>query len=116
MDPYEVEVIQSLLNAESLTPDASYAPRKGTPMARSAMGELYLPLDGLIDVDAERARLGKQLAKIEKEIEKASGKLSNPKFTERAPEDVLQEARDRLADWQEKETQTRGALKYLAES
>ena len=75
LDPYEVEVIQSLLNAESLNADASYAPRKGTPMARSAMGELYLPLDGLIDVDAERERLGKQLAKIEKEIEKASAKL-----------------------------------------
>lgn len=116
LDPYEVEVIQSLLNAESLIANADYAPRKGTPMARSAMGELYLPLDGLIDVDAERERLDKRLAKIEKEIEKASAKLSNPKFTERAPEDVLQEARDRLADWQEKETQTRGALKYLAES
>jgi len=116
LDPYEVEVIQSLLNAESLTADVEYAPRKGTPMARSAMGELYLPLDGLIDVDAERERLGKQLAKIEKEIEKASAKLNNSKFTERAPEDVLQEARDRLADWQAKEAQTRGALDYLAES
>ena len=116
LDPYEVEVIQSLLNAESLQVDKEYAPRKGTPAARSALGELYLPLDGLIDVEAEKVRLEGQLEKISKEIEKASAKLNNPKFTERAPEDVLQEAKDRLAEWQQKEEQTRESIEYLSEA
>jgi valyl-tRNA synthetase len=80
------------------------------------LGELYLPLDGLIDVDAEKVRLEKQLEKIAGEISKASAKLNNPKFTERAPEEVLQEAKDRLADWQQKEQQTREAIEYLAEA
>ena len=116
LDPYEAEVIQSLLNAEGLEVDPDYAPRKGTPASRSALGELFLPLDGLIDVEAEKARLEGQLEKISKEIEKAGAKLNNPKFTERAPEDVLQEAKDRLADWQEKERQTRESIEYLSEA
>ena len=116
LDPYEVEVIQSLLNAEGLEVNPDYAPRKGTPASRSALGELFLPLDGLIDVEAEKARLEGQLEKISKEIEKAGAKLNNPKFTERAPEDVLQEAKDRLADWQEKERQTRESIEYLSEA
>ena len=116
LDPYEAEVIQSLLNAEGLEVNPDYAPRKGTPASRSALGELFLPLDGLIDVEAEKARLEGQLEKISKEIEKAGAKLNNPKFTERAPEDVLQEAKDRLADWQENERQTRESIEYLSEA
>jgi valyl-tRNA synthetase len=116
LDPYEAEVIQSLLNAEGLEVNPDYAPRKGTPASRSALGELFLPLDGLIDVEAEKVRLEGQLEKITKEIEKAGAKLNNPKFTERAPEDVLQEAKDRLADWQEKELQTRESIEYLSEA
>ncbi len=116
LDPYEAEVIQNLLNAEGLEVNPDYAPRKGTPASRSALGELFLPLDGLIDVEAEKARLQGQLEKITKEIEKAGAKLNNPKFTERAPEDVLQEAKDRLADWQGKERQTRESIEYLSEA
>jgi len=115
LDSYEVEVMQSLLNAESLKVEKEYAPRKGTPVARSALGELYLPLDGLIDVEAEKVRLETQLQKISREIEKAKAKLDNPKFTERAPEDVLQEAKDRLAEWKQKEEQTRESIEYLSE-
>ena len=116
LDSYEAEVIQNLLNAEGLEVNPDYAPRKGTPASRSALGELFLPLDGLIDVEAEKARLQGQLEKITKEIEKAGVKLNNPKFTERAPEDVLQEAKDRLADWQGKERQTRESIEYLSEA
>jgi valyl-tRNA synthetase len=115
LDSYEVEVMQSLLNAESLKVEKEYAPRKGTPAARSALGELYLPLDGLIDVEAEKVRLETQLQKISREIEKAKAKLDNPKFTERAPEDVLQEAKDRLAEWKQKEEQTGESIEYLSE-
>ena len=73
-------------------------------------------LDVSATVEAEKARLEGQLEKITKEIDKAGAKLNNPKFTERAPEDVLQEAKDRLADWQEKERQTRESIEYLSEA
>ncbi|MHA6324361.1 valine--tRNA ligase [Roseivivax sp. CAU 1753] len=56
-----------------------------------------LPLEGLIDVGEEIARLEKTLARVEKEAKSLRGRLSNPKFAESAPEDVVAESRDNLA-------------------
>src|SRR5438552_13561835 len=81
----EADVIKLLLNAEALEVDTNFAPRKGTPSALSALGELFLPLEGLADVEAEKARLKKELAKIDAEIEKAKLKLNNPDFVQNAP-------------------------------
>ncbi len=78
------------------------------------MGDLYLPLEGLIDFDAERGRLGRELQKVEKEIGKVESKLSNPSFAERAPAEVLEEQRQRLADWQAKRGQINEALEKLS--
>jgi valyl-tRNA synthetase len=113
LDAYEVEVIQSLLNAESLKVDADYAPRKGTPSARSPMGELFLPLDGLVDVESEKTRLQKQLEKIQGEISRFEAKLNNPDYVSKVPAHVLEETKSRLADRQEKQNHTQGALDYL---
>ena len=115
LDPYEIEVMQSLLNAESLKIDSGFAPRKGTPSARSAIGELFLPLDGLVDVVAEQARLGKQLQKIDGEIARFDAKLSNPDYVAKVPAHVLKDTQSRLADRQEKQRQTQEALDYLTE-
>ena len=43
------------------------------------LGELFLPLDGLIDVEAERARMTKEIAKVEGELAKVKAKLADPK-------------------------------------
>ena len=112
-DGEETEVLKLLLNAESFTVASGYAPAKGTPSARTGLGELYLPLEGLVDVAAERARLAKELASIESEIEKVMQKLANPNFTEKAPPKVLEEHRQRLADWQGKRTQIKTAVDGL---
>ena len=112
LDEYEVEVIRILLNAESVAPGSDVP--KGTPRIGSPMGDLFLPLEGLIDFDAERERLAKELKKIEKEIEKAEAKLNNPKFAERAPAEVLEEQRERLTEWQAKRDQINEALGNLS--
>ena len=116
LDPNETEVIQSLLNAEPLRVDSAYAPRKGTPSARSPIGELYLPLDGLVDIDAEKTRLGKQLDKLANEISRFEAKLSNDDYINKVPSHVLEETKSRLADRREKQRQTQEALDYLAET
>ena len=112
-EPHEARVMAILLNAEALNIDSSFAPRKGTPTARSPLGELYLPLDGLIDVEAERSRLQKEAAKIEAEITKVADKLANPQFTQKVPAKVLEEHQKRLADWQGKLQQVKAALEGL---
>jgi len=53
--PTDLEVIKLLLNAEALEVNADYQAPKGTPTARTELGELFLPLEGLVDVAAERS-------------------------------------------------------------
>jgi valyl-tRNA synthetase len=57
-----------------------------------------LPLVGIIDLDAERARLAKEIAKADSDIARIDAKLGNPKFVERAAEDVVEEERSKRAE------------------
>jgi valyl-tRNA synthetase len=113
LSPHDAEVLKLLLNAERLEIDPTCQPKKGTPVVHSPLGDLSLPLEGLIDVAAEQQRLAKELEKIESEIAKAEQKLGNPNFTSKAPPHVLQEHQQRLAEWQLKGDRARVALAAL---
>ena len=102
---HEAAVLQILLNAEPFEVDAAYAPSKGTPAALTPLGELFLPLDGLIDVAAERERIGKEITKVEQELEKVRAKLADENFAAKVPAKVLEDHRQREIDWSEKHTQ-----------
>ena len=110
----EIEVLKILLNAEAVevvTPNWSSA--KGTPSAANALGEIFLPLEGLIDIGAEKSRLTKEVEKIQSEILKVEQKLANPNFTQKVPATVLAEHAQRLADWKAKLAHTQAALDAL---
>ena len=62
---------------------------------------LEVPLAGLIDVEAERARLKKEMEKVRREIDGLERKLSQASFVEKAPKEVVEENRRRLADYQQ---------------
>jgi valyl-tRNA synthetase len=109
----EADVIKLLLNAESLDVDPNFAPKKGTPSVLTDLGELFLPLEGLVDIEAEKARLKKELAKVEAEIEKVQSKLNSPDFVQKVPPNVLDDHKKRLADWQAKQQQVKAALDAL---
>jgi valyl-tRNA synthetase len=112
--PAEIEVMKLLLNAEAVEIVArDWAPDKGTPSASNALGEIFLPLAGLIDVAAERTRLTKELEKIRAEITKVEEKLANPNFTQKVPAKVLDEHKQRLADWQSKLARAQSSLDAL---
>ena len=64
--------------------------------------EIYLPLDDLIDLGEERARLAKEVAKMLVEIERVQKKLSNSDFVAKAKEEVIQKERDKAAQFDEK--------------
>ena len=59
---------------------------------------ILIPMAGLIDKDAELARLGKEIEKREKELERSENKLQNPSFVDRAPAEVVDKERQKLAD------------------
>ncbi len=69
--------------------------------ASAIVGDLrvLIPLAGLIDVDAEKARLSKEIKRIDGEIAKCNGKLGNATFVANAPPAVVDQERQRLADF-----------------
>jgi len=84
--------------------DAS-APSRALPSGGAAHvvldeATLVLPLQGVVDLGAERARLDKELKRVEGEVEKIDRKLGNPQFLERAPEEVVGEQRERRAEYE----------------
>jgi valyl-tRNA synthetase len=110
---HDVEVLKLLLNAEAIEVSADYQPDKNTLTVRTELGDLFLPLEGLIDKEAETARLKKELEKIEAEAAKVEQKLANPNFTQKVPANVLQEHQQRLAEWQSKREHVKSALAAL---
>ena len=69
--------------------------------AVAIVGELKLlvPLEGLVDLDAERTRLDKEIKRVEIEITKCNGKLASETFVQNAPPAVVEQERKRLVDW-----------------
>ncbi len=87
---------------ESLEIGAAVAAPEGALTLAVEDFAIYLPLGGLVDRDAERARLGKEIAAAEAEVGRAEAMLNNAGFVARAPEQVVQVQRDRLNGAQER--------------
>jgi len=68
-----------------------------TRLAASTL-EAFIPLDGLVDVEAERPRIEKVIAELEASIDRSKSKLENPNFKDRAPSDVVAAEEGRLDD------------------
>lgn len=109
----EADVFRILAGAGEVVVDLDHEPEKGEPSALTDIGRIYLPLTGLIDIEAETARLTKELEKVEDEIKKVDAKLSNPKFADHAPEAVVNEAKERKVSWQAREAQLKEMLASL---
>ncbi|MDB5510208.1 MAG: valine--tRNA ligase [Hyphomicrobiales bacterium] len=73
-----------------------------------------LPLEGIIDIAAERTRLAKEIGKQEGEVKKIDGKLGNADFVRRAPEEVVEENRERRADAVSRIEKMKAALERLS--
>jgi valyl-tRNA synthetase len=98
----ESKVLALLVGAGEITLDSAYEAAKGTPAAVTPLGEVYMPLEGLIDVAAERVRLTKEIERIQLEVKKCQGKLGNASFVERAPPEVVEQEQARLDEWRVK--------------
>jgi valyl-tRNA synthetase len=98
--------ITALTRADSvavLDPTAAEAARSSAGGQRTLAGvcgelQVLLPLDGLVDLEALRGRLEKDMAKAEKEIKGLAGRLANPNFADKAPAAVVAECRANLAE------------------
>lgn len=87
------EALERMARMESW--ETADAAPKGAIQAVVGETTIAMPLEGLIDLDAERARLTKDTEKVEIEIKKIDGKLANKNFTDRAPAHVVEEQHTR---------------------
>jgi valyl-tRNA synthetase len=75
-----------------------------------------LPLEGVIDLDAERARLAKEIQKLDVDVAKIDAKLGNADFIRRAPEEVVDEQRERRDEALARKTKMEEALGRLKDA
>ena len=91
------------------------APPKGSIAVALEGAAFAIPLEGLIDIAEEKARLQKALDKLTKEIGGLKGRLNNPAFVASAPEEVVDEARANLEAREDEAAKVRAAANRLAE-
>ncbi|NCO58522.1 MAG: valine--tRNA ligase [Deltaproteobacteria bacterium] len=75
--------------------------------------ELFIPLDGVVDLEQERQRLAKQIAKVDKEIAMFAHKLAHQAFADHAPPEVVEEARTKLATFEAQKAKLTGSIDAL---
>ena len=80
------------------------APGKAATLAAAGV-TVYLPLAGLVDFAAERKRIQGEIDNIDRQVGRIEGMLNNPGFTGKAPAEVIDRERTKLADLQSKRTQ-----------
>ncbi len=93
------EKLKRLIGAERIDIlETGAAAPAGSPAAVCALGTVYLDLAGTVDVSAERARLEKEITRLDGILKGLNAKLSSPAFTEKAPANVVAGARAQLAE------------------
>ena len=76
-------------------------------------GKVVLPLEGLIDMDKEIARLEKELDKLQSELDRVDKKLSNENFVNKAPEKIINEEKEKQQHYQEKYNGVKSRIEQL---
>ena len=108
-------LLQRVGRVESVTVLAADEQPPTTATALLGDMRLLVPMQGLIDVEAERARLDKQMTKVRAELGKANGKLGNQKFVNNAPPAVVEQERQRVAEFEKTIAQLAEQLDKLDE-
>ena len=111
----QTQLLQRVGRVESISilDDGEQPPAAATALLGDM--RLLVPMKGLIDVDAERTRLDKQMEKVCAELSKAKGKLGNEKFVNNAPAAVVTQERERVAEFEKTISQLMEQLQKLDE-
>ncbi len=96
-----------------LTVDARATRPRSSAMAVLGGSELYVDLAGVVDLAAERQRLQKEIRKVEETVAFLTAKLGRPEFVERAPEEVVERERERLAEQETLRAKLTASLGWL---
>ena len=106
------DFLSRLANLDTIEILMSDAPAAATALVGKM--EILIPLEGLIDKDAEVQRLNKEIAKLDKVIKQSAGKLANENYVAKAPEAVVQKERDKLTEMEQALSQLKAQLNSLS--
>ncbi|MFW6388799.1 MAG: valine--tRNA ligase, partial [Desulfohalobiaceae bacterium] len=112
------QTLRQLAGLQEVEADQELQPPRAAASAVVQGCDLYVPLEGVLDLDAELSRLHKQLAKLDKEQAGLSRKLENQEFVNKAPREVVLKEEARLQEVQEKKDrlqELQGKLQALAQ-
>jgi valyl-tRNA synthetase len=109
----DFSVFGRLVNGDPFEVDAEFVAKPGVPVAVTPLGQVFIPLEGIVDLSAEKERLTKEIAKLEAELETVRKKLENASFVARAPGAIVEEHRQREKDFLTKLAQLRERIAGL---
>ncbi len=107
--------IAGLANLQDLAISGEMAEPKGVATAIAGQVRIYVFLAGTIDIEGEKGRLAKEMAKVEKDLAVVEKKLANPDFLAKAAAEVVSREQDKLRDFEEKRSALAAALRKLDE-
>ncbi|MGQ9663493.1 MAG: valine--tRNA ligase [Kiritimatiellia bacterium] len=107
--------LRQLLNSATLMVAADFMPSRATPGAIASLGTIYMPLEGAVDRATELARLQGELAKVTEESARINAKLLDQNFVGKAPAEIVERQRARLAELVEKEEKLKTLLRTVEE-
>ncbi len=106
--------LKKLAGLDNIAPLATAQEAHGTAAALLGEMRLLVPLAGVIDVAAERERLGKQLARVEADLDKSTRKLANESFVANAPPEIVTKERERVDELEQRGDKLRRQIASLA--
>ncbi|PKN05877.1 MAG: valine--tRNA ligase, partial [Deltaproteobacteria bacterium HGW-Deltaproteobacteria-7] len=92
--------ILNLSNLESLAVEVNLVEPRGVATGVVGATKIFVPLSGIVDIAGEKARLEKELAKVSKDLEQSSRKLSNSDFRDKAAPEIIQKEEGKLKSFQ----------------
>ncbi len=111
---HQVDYIKKLAKVEDLNVDEKMQRPKGSASAVLKHCEIYIPLEGLIDLDVERARLQKEISRIQGSLARIEKKLANEKFINNAAPEIVEKERNKKSDWEKSFKKLKDILENLS--
>ena len=108
-----IEFIKRLASANEVTVDTAFGDLGNVVTIITDSAKIYIPLGDLVDFEAEKKRLEKELAKDEEKLAFIMKKLNNPGFVSKAPEQVVAQNKEDAAKLEEKIAQTKKSISEI---
>ncbi len=104
--------IVNLASASSIKVTLEEAPQRSVSQV-IAGAEIFIPVEGVVDVDKEAERISKDLEKVAKEMDRSANKLNNPKFMNKAPKEIIEKEKNKFEELKYQKEKLENVLSML---